>query len=336
MRSFDSLTKYGRARRLRGVAMDALRHYDLDVARIRLVNNESNCTFRVDCAGGSIYALRINLPGMRSGAEIRAELVWQEALWQDTDIAVPRPIRTRDGDLVVEARGEGIPETRLCNLSSWVYGRTLSHSRTPGNFRKLGVLSARIHEHGRRFIPPEGFAVPKLDRVIPKGRPDVLFDGGQIDGLPRESVDLMREMNEALETDLQRLFHPAATAQLIHGDLHWWNVLLYRGTLQPIDFEDCVFAFPIQEIAITFYYVLWDGRFADFLSAYREGYESVAGWPEDFPGQFELLMGQRALDLVNLLMTSPYANDRELIPEFVDIIDTTYREHFQRWRSLAG
>ena len=336
MREFDSLTMHGRARRLRGLAQNALEAYDIDVVRIRLVSNEANCTFRVDAGDGRSYALRINLPGMVTRLSIRSEMIWQEALWHDTDVAVPQPIRTRDGDLVVAASGNGVPEMRLCNLSSWVYGRTLSRSRTTGNFRQLGELSAKLHRHGATFIPPPDFDLPVLDTVVPSWRPDPLFEGGQVNTLPDSARDLIIEMREALGKDLARMYQPGSQPQLIHADLHWWNVLVYRGTLHPIDFEDFARAFPIQDIAITFCYVLWDERYEDFLDAYREGYEQVLLWPEEYDGQLELMLAQKALRLLNLLMISPYRNERELIPEYVDIIEKTYRSHFGRWKSLRG
>lgn len=333
MRDFDGLTKLGRARRLRAIAREALRSYDLDVTRIRLVNNEANCTFRVDCADRSSYALRINLPGMRTSAEIRSELTWQEALWRDTDIAVPQPIRTRDGDLVVTARDSGVPGARLCNLSRWVYGRTLSRSRTPENFQRLGALAARIHDHAATFEPPEGFDVPRLDTILPETREDALFEGGRVTELAASARSIILEMKAALEGELREMYRPGTQPQLIHGDLHWWNVLVYRGVLHPIDFEDCALAYPVQDVAITFYYVLWDKRFPEFLDAFRDGYEQIRPWPEAYEGQIQLMMGQRALDLVNLLMTSPYADDQAYIPEHVDMIDRTYRPHFEHWQA---
>ena len=334
MKAFDGLTKRGRARRLRIIAWKAIAAYDIDVARLRLVNNEANCTFRVDASDGSAYALRINLPAMRSAAEIRSELTWQEALWRDTEIAVPRPIRAQDGDLVVEASDDGVPEARLCNLSSWVYGTTFSRSRSEENFARLGTLAAALHLHGESFEPPEGFTVPTLDAAIPPDRPDALIEGGRVNELSEDARALIIEMDGAIGRELARLFGSKLRPRLIHGDLHWWNVLVYRGSLRPIDFEDCVWGYPIQDIAITFYYVLWDERFPAFLEAFRLGYESIQPWPEEYDGQLDLLLGQRALDLLNLLLTSPYPDEQELIPEFTDIIDITYRPHFDRWKSL--
>ncbi len=52
MKDFYTLTKRGRAFRLRKMALAALERYDLDVARVRLLTNDMNGIFRVDTAGG--------------------------------------------------------------------------------------------------------------------------------------------------------------------------------------------------------------------------------------------------------------------------------------------
>jgi Ser/Thr protein kinase RdoA (MazF antagonist) len=330
---FETLTKLGRARRLRGLAERALLEYDIDVARIRLVNNISNCTFRIDAADGCSYAMRVNLPGMRTADEIRSELVWQEAIYRDTDIPVPLPIRTCTGDLVAVVESRGVPEPRVCNLSTWVRGRTLSRSATPESFSKLGELSAGMHAHGAGFEPPPGFSVPRLDSLFPAGMPDRLFTDDGAWELSRDTRKLMTQVREALADELGRLYKSGARPQIVHGDLHWWNVLVDRGKLQPIDFEDCALAFPVQDIAITFYYLLGDPGFAGLVEAFRAGYAQRRPWPEEYPGQIELLTGHRALELVNLLLNSKYQEDLELLPEFIEIVDRDYRPLFERWRS---
>ena len=74
--------------------------------------------------------------------------------------------------------------------------------------------------------------------------------------------------------------------------------------------------------------VYMSGR--NLLAAFLEGYESVLPWPEDYPGQIDLLLGQRALDLINLLLDSSYQEDRDLIPEFVGIVERVYQPRFER------
>ncbi len=333
MREFETLTTLGRARRLRAIAERALTEYDISVRRIRLINNISNCTFRIDADDERSYAMRINLPKLRTADEIRSELHWQEALHRDTDIPAPLPIRTRSGDLVVVIEGRGVPEARVCNLSTWVRGRTLSRTATPENLRRLGDLTARMHAHGASFEPPPNFSVPTLDTLLPAGMPDRLFGETDAFEMSRDTLSLMTQIRNALEGELRRLYRPGSQPRIIHGDLHWWNVLVYRGKLQPIDFEDCALAFPVQDIAITFYYLVGDPGFSALVEAFKAGYEQCCPWPEEYPGQIDLLIGHRALELVNLLLNSSYQEDLELLPEFIEIVERDYRPLFERWRS---
>ena len=62
MKAYTALTVRGQARRLRALAWDALRHYALDVRRLRLVTNDFNGIFRLDTAQGDRFILRITLP----------------------------------------------------------------------------------------------------------------------------------------------------------------------------------------------------------------------------------------------------------------------------------
>ena len=61
MKPYAALTVRGQARRLRGLALEALKQYDLEVARLRLVTNDFNGIFRVDTIDGRKLILRAAL-----------------------------------------------------------------------------------------------------------------------------------------------------------------------------------------------------------------------------------------------------------------------------------
>ncbi len=101
MRDFYELTCRGRAKRLRDVALAALERYDLNVTRVRLVTNDFNGIFRLDTHDGQKSILRVCLPeGGHSLAEIRSEMMWLAALRRDTELGVPKPLATAEGELV--------------------------------------------------------------------------------------------------------------------------------------------------------------------------------------------------------------------------------------------
>ena len=68
--------------------------------------------------------------------------------------------------------------------------------------------------------------------------------------------------------------------RIIHGDLHQWNVRNARGVLSPIDFEDLMLGWPMQDIATTLYY--FDAENISALrDAFQTGYTRQARGPKN-------------------------------------------------------
>lgn len=176
MKKFYELTYQGRVRRLRKLAIEALKDYDLEVVGLRLLTNEFNGIFRVDTVGGGKYVLRISRPNEHELKEIHSEMMWLAALRRETDLMVPEPMGTSRGGLVTTIEVTGVPEPRHCVIFGWVPGNDLSEQLTPQNLHKAGAFTALLHGHGENYQPSEEFSVNRYNRVFPFGDPVVLFD----------------------------------------------------------------------------------------------------------------------------------------------------------------
>ena len=125
MKSFDSLTRIGKTQRLRQLAIHALKQYDLDFNNIHLLGTNTNTLFRVRTEQGSSYVLRLCLPGWRTKTDIHSEVMWLQAISQETDIVAPCPVPARNGELVIQAPLECIPAYGRCVLMTWIPGVSL-------------------------------------------------------------------------------------------------------------------------------------------------------------------------------------------------------------------
>ena len=318
MKDFARLTNRGQALRLRSMALVALERYDLPLKRLRLVTNELNGIFRVDTTGGRTYALRVCAPEAgHSLPEIRSELMWLAALRRDTDLNVLQPIATRTGETVTTVEAPGVPQARHCVLFSWVPGPNLAERLTPANLFKLGVLSARLHDHAATFAPPEGFWRKAADSVFPFGDPVVLFDDAYRDLVPPERFEVFQRALAQIEGVIQELYTAGDNPRVIHHDLHQWNVKVYRGRLHALDFEDMMWGHPVQDVAITLYHLRSHEDFPALRAAFQQGYASELPWPEAYLGQIEALMAGRALDLANFAIQDPNAHWRQKMPAFL-------------------
>jgi Ser/Thr protein kinase RdoA (MazF antagonist) len=117
--------------------------------------------------------------------------------------------------------------------------------------------------------------------------------------------------------------------RIIHGDLHQWNVRCVRGRLAPIDFEDLMWGWPVQDIATTLYYSADQADFAEMRAAFELGYRRVGTWPERYPGEIEAFMAARALGMMNFVLQSSAGFD---LAAFAERLENRLR----RWMAAFG
>lgn len=269
---FEDLGESGRARRLRPLAVAALRAWDLEVERVRLVTNGYNAIFRVDAVGGP-FALRVNLP-RRTDAELRAELDWLDALERAEAVQVPVAVPTAAGERWAVAVAPGVPEPRRCVLFRWVPGRNLRADDDAAAFVRFGAAAAALHEHASRWRRPRGPRPIRSPFPYPD-EPPVLLDQPLT---PRVQASYERAL-AATERALARIADERLI--VVHHDLHPGNVRVHRDRLWVLDFDDCALATPPQDLGTSAFQMRMLGCRPAQLRGFRRGYESVRTWPDD-------------------------------------------------------
>jgi Ser/Thr protein kinase RdoA (MazF antagonist) len=283
---------------LRRVVEVALAAYDVRPVRVRRLPRGWNATFGVQAQDGSRYALRVHRPDGPDAAMVRSELSWLRAISQDTDLVVPRPHPTRDGALLTVVDDPAVVDDtgpRVCDLLGWVEGRFVDARLTPPHLRATGALTARLQEHGRRFVRPDGFVrrdvirwtdltdsgEDPLGAALLERAADALtaLDPGWDLGIVRATVERARLARDAARE--------AGRTGLLHADLHQENVLFGSRTARAdgaiavgaIDFDDCGDGPDPYDLAVMMA-ELWGRPDRDRLrAALLEGYASVRPLP---------------------------------------------------------
>jgi Ser/Thr protein kinase RdoA (MazF antagonist) len=116
---------------------------------------------------------------------------------------------------------------------------------------------------------------------------------------------------KAIETELSALFSEGQM-QLIHADLHGWNLKLHDGQLAVFDFDDSGLGLPIQDLATAIYYLDTDEQ----ITAMKAGYASVRQLPNCSENQMKALLLQRRIHLLNYLYETQNPEHRELLPKY--------------------
>jgi Ser/Thr protein kinase RdoA (MazF antagonist) len=108
--------------------------------------------------------------------------------------------------------------------------------------------------------------------------------------------------------------------RIIHGDLHQWNVRNMRGVLSPIDFEDIMLGWPVQDIATTLYYFPAE-TYSALHSAFQDGYTRHSPWPERHSGEIDSFIAARGLGLANFILNDPNPAWKEQAGEFIERVE---------------
>ena len=303
MRPFDQLTPRGQYRRLRELALQALAHYEVVVKRCSFLTQSYNTLFRVDAAEGTRYALRVSPAEMIQGEGIEGvEADWLAALRRDTDLSVAWVIEAADGSVTAKVAAPDVPRSRSCALFDWVPGRPMDERINEDLMRQAGRLTAGLHEHAAEHAPATLPSVLVADRVI-YWKMEPLLDT-LVPAYGTLFIEAADRAQQAID-DLWR--DPPDPPHLLHGDITPNNLIARSGNVTLIDFQDMIWGFEVQDVAVTFA-SLWAFEGGNGLAeAFRAGYTQVRRWPGYDPVTLGALIVARQLDMLNyaLYMRKP-------------------------------
>jgi Ser/Thr protein kinase RdoA (MazF antagonist) len=281
-------------------AVAALRHYDVSPQAITLAAESFNSIFRVTTAS-AVYALRVGAAlHIHPEGTAAVEAAWHLRLRRH-GVCVPAVLANTDGEyatLVGSGQAGDVP--RVCLLFEWVAGRSLRTCLTERRSAELGRLSARLQHDAAEWSPPGAREVLRADHVLYWQLPDQLAAAGARFGFGTLFTDAVARAQRVFDWLWQ---NPPHQPHLVHGDLTPQNVIMSPSKgLVPIDFQDAVRGFEIQDLSIT---VSALQRFPDgdrLTQAFRAGYSELRPWPDTSPALFDSLIAARALHQLNLTL----------------------------------
>lgn len=238
--AFAALPTGAQLRRVEQLVRQALPLFGLPVGSdVSLLNYSENATYLVKPPGGPRRVLRINRPGYHPRSHILTELAWVRALKADTDIVTAEPVAGRDGEFVQYVWHPAVPEPRHCVMLSFVEGTEPDDSNRLAAFGLLGGVTARLHLHAAAWKPAQPVLRERWDfETMIGARPHW---GRWEEGLgmtPAKKKHLARLL-PVLRRRVDSVGYGRERFGLIHADLRAANLLVRRGQVAVIDFDDC-------------------------------------------------------------------------------------------------
>lgn len=289
------------ASQLLPLAHRVLRRYSYSIRSVEHLATHSNVMFRVVSHNGDQLVLRVGSPHGNTRSNIGYEVAWLDALNRETELDVVRPIKTAGGALIVDEFDPELRMERACVLFSWVPGVPLGGGAGTVGYRLLGQMSAALQAHGRTWEPENPEGMRRWDRVFyydsdldPVVIGDPLY-GHLFDAKTRKVISAAGALSEQVIEDAWAHGEP----QVVHGDLHEWNVHLVGSRIHAFDFEDVMIALPAQDVAISLYHSRGQNRRDELRAAFRRGFETVGVWPVVDDSQIDGFHAARQIMLMN-------------------------------------
>lgn len=282
-----------------------------------LYHVSENHTYRVeDPEYGGRYALRVHRPGYRSAREIESELTWIDALRGEGVVDVPRSIVAGDGARVLSV---SIPdlEPRHVAMFEWLDGVAPDlddGAAAARQFENLGSISARMHAHARRWRRPDHFRRPHWDyetTIGGRGHWGRWQDGL---GIGAEEHRQLERLQLTISARLLAFGQDTARFGLVHADIRLANLLVDRGRIRVIDFDDCGFSWNMYDFATAVSFMEDHPRVPELRDAWVHGYRAAGEL--DAAAEAEL---QTFVMLRRLLLVAWIGSHQTFAPEAADL-----------------
>jgi Ser/Thr protein kinase RdoA (MazF antagonist) len=266
-------------------------------ASVSLLNVSENATYLVEDPGTGPSVLRVHRLGYHTPAEILSELDWMDALRAEAGVRTPRVLPAPDGRRMVTVVDGASGEERNCVRFEFLPGTEPAEDSVP-HFAELGEITARMHEHARRWQRPAGFSRFTWDYDTAFGTQPRW--GRWQDGIGAGPAE--REVLGRLDATLRARLAAFGTGPgrygLVHADTRLANLLVDGDAVSVIDFDDSGFSWYLYDVGTSVSFFEHQPHVPELIDAWLTGYRRVAALPAEDEAEIWTFILYRRLLLV--------------------------------------
>lgn len=256
-------------------AAEAVSHWNGRV--IRILRNRENAVFEVALPTGRA-ALRLHRQGYQDDAAIRSELWWCAALARE-GVAVPAALPSRSGDFLVKL-GNG----RNASIIDWIEGEAFGEAGKPlpcapedrlQRHYALGQLLAQVHSATDRLTLPPDFTRPRWDIDGLVGETPFWGRFWEHPAATPAQAETLSDARDFLRAQIADHQQNGGDFGPIHADVLRENVLVNKGSLSLIDFDDSGFGFRLYDLGTALSQNLYEPDYPHIRDALVAGYNAT-------------------------------------------------------------
>lgn len=263
---------------LLNVAKLATQSYDLpEGLSVKMINLSENATYGVKAPDGQRWALRIHRDGYHSHAAIASELAWLMDLRERGVVTTPLPLKGLNSDIIQVVSHPALSKPRYIVLSEWEDGVEPGIGQDLVKpFEILGEVTARMHDHARRWKRPSFFERFTWDFETSLGEAKPHW-GRWRDGMGVDTAKakLFGRTVELIGRRLGLYGKGDERFGLIHCDLRLANLLIDGPSVKVIDFDDCGFGWYMYDAATPVSFYEHEPQVPELIQAWTTGYRKA-------------------------------------------------------------
>jgi hypothetical protein len=267
-------------------------------SKITLLNISENATFKVtDSTTGDDCILRIHRPFYHTKQAIQSELDWVQALREIQLVRTPAILPSGSGEQVILAQ-DSTGEQRHAVMFEFMPGVEPTEDRLVDDFKTLGAITARLHDHAKQWEVPSNFSRFTWDFETALGRNG--HWGSWRDGLamgPSE-LEILGKLSDTLGIRLQRFGKSKERFGLVHADMRLANLLVAGNDVTVIDFDDCGLSWFMYDLGSSVSFIEDHPLVPEMTSSWVDGYRSVANLTREEEDELPTFIMFRRLLLV--------------------------------------
>lgn len=319
MQKFAEMNQQDQVQCIQDLVPEFAAEYELDVKAIEHINLGFNATFKVTTNDNESYGFRININSKKSSSKIASEVQWLNRIADLDSLHAPIPLQTNSGEYCTSVWSDAVQKDLLCLAYQWIDGSIPGEDPQAEDYVNIGRNMAKLHRSTKDWIPSSGASMPYINHTLLSSTSN--FPDERIPDRLMTMIDELMGECDKVHAQLSGETH----LQPIHADLHAFNVVNQPNGIQAvIDFDDCGIGFPLQDFAISTFYLRGENDFEEHLIA---GYSEILPIPGYRQQEYELLLIARQLVLLNDLLSVQTAEEREFVPQYLEFTEKRF-QHF--------
>lgn len=280
-------------------AVTALRQYGIENAELKRLGGYDNVNFSVDHQEKT-YVLRLRISERHTKAKVGSELIWLDALRNDTNLNVPAPILNLNNHFITTTALND--RNILCTLMTWIKGKVppTIEAMSEKQIKAVGEIMATLHQHSGQLLVPNNFERDTFGEELFRQRLEALSNALEASDLNAEMFAEFKSLANQVMTQFSKLTPDDTPFGLIHADFHSGNYLIDEDEVHIIDFDSCGFGFHLYDLALALM-ELEESKRKFFLA----GYECVQLLPNGYEKFQNLFLSIAFIDNLGFFAPDP-------------------------------